>query len=145
MLIVGIANNGFHVATDAGGRRIASLGAIVRCSKDFVNLSVIYVRAESFLDCFHVGFVLVRGDLWPSHDTKANVHSEVIGPSLAATTNQVRQTEFGISVDCNPCPCISPSSRFLFRCSILCFGSDELPNFVALDSFCPDCTYLPIM
>jgi hypothetical protein len=116
-----------------------------RCSKDFVNLSVIYICPERLFNCFHVGLVLVCGDLWSSHDTKTNVRSEVICPPLAATANQIGHAEFGISIDGNPSPCITPASSFLFRRSILGFGSDELPNFVALNSFCSDGAYLPVM
>ena len=91
----------------------------MRCPVDFVHLCVINVSPERLLDSFQVGLMLVRGDLWPSHDTKANLHGEVVCPPLAATTNQVGQTELGIRIDCNPGPCIAPASSFLFRCRIL--------------------------
>ena len=110
-----------------------------------MNLRVIDVRAESLFNCFHVGLVLVRGDLWPSHDAKANVDSKVACPPQTTTANQIGHTEFGISIYCNPSPRITPSGGLLFRCSILGFGPNELPNFVTLNSFSPDGANLAIM
>ena len=80
-----------------------------------------------------------------SYNTEADVHREVVCPFLRRGRQSERTRRVWYRRLLPSMSIIAPPSGFLFRCSILRFSSDKLPNFVALNSFCPDRANLPIM
>jgi hypothetical protein len=78
--------------------------------------------------------VTVRGDLYASCDPARAIIHELLGPSRVTTPNEIRNDQFSLSVDSDPSPNVAPAFLFLFRPCILGLGSDELPNFIGLET-----------
>lgn len=76
----------------------------------------------------------VRGDLWTANDAVGGITHEVVGRMLAAISNVVRNAQLRIGINRRPRPAITPAVRFLFRRDVFPLGSDEAPDFVALQT-----------
>lgn len=76
----------------------------------------------------------VGRDLRTAYDTLANVEGKVSRPARIAPAYEIRNAELCVSIQSNPSPSIAPTSGFLLWRCVLRFRSDELPDFVTLNS-----------
>jgi hypothetical protein len=144
MLGVWIAAHDFHITANADSRGIA--GVILGwCAVNLLQLRIVNLGSKGILYRVKVCLVAVRSDLYSALNATSTISHEFLSPRQAATSYEITQAKFGVSVQACPCPGIAPSLSFLFGRHVLGLGSDEAPNLIALESANADIPYLLIM
>ena len=88
--------------------------------------------AKSTFNGFQVKVQRVRGDLDAVADPAGTVFHECLGAISVAGANKVADHEFGIRVDPNPGPGISPALLLLERVGVPFLSADEAPDLIGL-------------
>src|ERR1700688_1386747 len=73
-------------------------------------------------------------DLSSPLNPAGGVLHEIHRPIGSAPTNEIRDHQFGISINSDPCPNIAPADFLFLGCYILGFCTDICPYFVTLES-----------
>src|SRR5579872_4929414 len=121
----------FHLTTDAGSGRIASL-ILKRSTVNLLQLRVLHIGTECFLYGFQICFVAVSGDLDPATDTTSRIPHKIHCPVCAASADQVTDNQLCVGINSDPRPNVTPTDFFLFGANIFCFCADVCPYLIAL-------------
>jgi hypothetical protein len=78
-------------------------------------------------------------------DSAGTIVHEVVCPPRIAATNEVRNDQFGIGVNADPCPNIAPSFNLLLVAGILPLAAHERPNFITLDATNLEVSHVPVV
>ena len=76
----------------------------------------------------------IGSDLHAAVNAVGAILHKLKSPSSIATAHQIADTQLGIRIQCSPRPSITPAFGLPFRAGILGFGSNKIPDFVALQT-----------
>ena len=131
VLGVRVSTDGLHFTSDAncgGVSRLVFEGRTI----NLMQLSVINIRAECFLYRFQVCFVTVRGDLHTIANPRSAVLHKVRCPVSTASTDQIADYEFRISINSCPFQTSPQPISFFSALTFLAFA----PMYAHISSHC---------
>src|ERR1035437_6138818 len=134
VLGVGITAHYLHIAPDAGRRTIAALIGIDRSAEEFVQHRIIDICAKGILDSINVMAQRICGDLRASNNALGTILHELVSRPLAAISHVIRHAEFRVGINGSPRPRVTPALLLLLWRHVLSLCSDELPDFIALQT-----------
>lgn len=110
-----------------------------RHSIEFNQRCVVDVRAERTLNSVQVCPMPVRGELDSIGDPRGQVLHESISGETVTVSHKIRNNQFAIRIDGDPCPRITiTEDSLLFGRYVYLFGIAELPDFITLHAARPD-------
>src|ERR1019366_3476700 len=87
----------------------------------------------------------VCGYLCTANDSTGTVLHEVHSPIRAASADQIRNHELGVSVDSHPRPNVTPADFLLRGANVFGLCADVCPYFIALETAHADIANMLIM
>src|SRR5882672_8494624 len=131
MVRIRVTADDLHIGADAPCGRISRfwfLGSAVY----FLQLRVVNIHAESTFNRVDINAMAISCDLNATTDATSAILHKIVSPSRIASTYEIANAEFCISINRCPRPSVAPAFGFLFGAGVFRLGSDKAPNFISL-------------
>lgn len=99
-----------------------------------VRFGLIFQSAERIFHGVEIGAVAVRGQLDPVRQPVLEIVNEPLSRASVARAYEPTRDQLYVGVESNPRPSVAPSFSLLFVGRVPFLGTDERPDFVALDT-----------
>lgn len=127
--LIGIAADDFFPRSDQSARRKSSCAVTVNLDEHPVINRLIQ---PCCLDGHEVGVMAVGGELHTLGEAGREIAHELICALRATISDIPTGDELGLTADCHPRPCVTPTLFFFLGARVALLGPGETPNLVTL-------------